>query len=68
MARNVKTKWPLCTCCGTTEGRVPARAKTPGRYSLARFGMEGDACLTCYNRLSQAAFRRRKRESKANEV
>lgn len=62
MARNVKTNWPLCTICGTDQGKIPQRGKTPARFSLARFGMEGVGCLTCYNRLSQKEYRRRKKE------
>ena len=60
--RKAKTNWQICAICGTMEGRIPPRGKTPGRLSLAIYGFEGKGCLTCYDRLAKKAERIRKKE------
>jgi hypothetical protein len=65
MARSVKSTWGPCVSCGDKMGKTPPRGKTPARFSLIRFGVDGSACLTCYNRYSQNDYRRRKRERAA---
>jgi len=66
--RKPKTTWRACSICGTMEGRVPPRGKTPGRLKLDRFGMDGVGCLTCYDRLAKKAERRVKAERKARDA
>ena len=40
-----------CVICKTTEGNTPSNQNTPARWSVRRFGFDGDACRACYNRL-----------------
>jgi hypothetical protein len=58
--RKPKLTWDNCCVCGQENGPIAPRGKTPVRLSLARFGKQGKACLTCYNRLAK----QHKRDSK----
>ena len=60
--RPAKTSWRPCSICGTMEGHVPAKAVTPARFSLKRFGLLNEVgCRRCYDRLNKKAWRERKR-------
>jgi hypothetical protein len=53
LGRPVRTSWLPCVVCGDPEGyRHPGRACSPHRVSLARFGIEGEGCYHCYQRLN----------------
>lgn len=56
-----------CTTCGTTGG-APHHGppNVPGRCSGARFGVDGNICIQCYNRL-YARARRAARQARAGE-
>jgi RNA polymerase sigma factor (sigma-70 family) len=40
-----------CAICGDPDGIIPRGYRSPERLSLARFGLTGTACRTCYLRL-----------------
>lgn len=63
-----KTAWPPCAQCGDPNGRIKKDKRqrvTPTRLGGAAFGIEGQICLTCYERLvgQQRSQRARERRS-----
>ena len=57
----IKKRWDPCRVCGEPDGPIVGTCRTPTRVSLARFGLGGKACFTCYAKL---LGRERYRESK----
>jgi hypothetical protein len=51
LAWSKKTAWLPCCICGDPSGDILGSKETPTRTSMARFGVEGDACHKCYNRV-----------------
>lgn len=51
-----KTEWEPCVLCGDPDGYVTYA--TPDRFTGRRFGIDGDICRRCYNRLKEREARR----------
>jgi hypothetical protein len=52
-----KQAWPACVLCGDIDGRIPMGKRTPGRFTGASFGIDGQLCARCYQRLHKRRAR-----------
>lgn len=57
-ARKVREYGP-CVICGDPEGYKPRLCRTPTRVDLRRFGIEGEGCRKCSERLTAKVRRAR---------
>ncbi len=52
LGRPPRTSWLPCVLCGDPDGYCDVRRnRSPHRVSLARFGIEGEGCYHCYQKL-----------------
>jgi len=55
--RRKKSEWPPCADCGTPDGPIRKGLRSPIRIKGERFGIDGELCWGCYDRLNKRRLR-----------
>lgn len=55
-----------CVVCGDPGGFVPTNGRRPRRVDVGRFGIPGEACRRCYDRIKAPVQRPRRRLERAS--
>lgn len=55
-----KTTWPPCAVCGDPDGFIGPRETTPRRYGGYAYGIDGELCHRCAQRLNATRRNRRR--------